>query len=80
MATPRPALGHAVDRFHPDLPVGSRRSGPSRGIARGLVLGATATLALMLLPGTAAADPEEAGSAATFANRTTPPLMFVPPV
>ena len=68
MATPRPALGHAVDQFHLALPVGSRRSGPSRGIARGLVLGATATLALTLLPGTAAADPEEAGSAAQAAQ------------
>jgi cell wall-associated NlpC family hydrolase len=68
VATPRPALGHAVDQIHPDLPVGYRRSGPSRGIARGLVLGVTATLALMLLPGTAAADPEEAASAAQAAQ------------
>ena len=68
MATPRPALGHAVDQLHPDLPVGSRRPGLSRGSARGLVLGATATLALTLLPGTAAADPEEATSAAQAAQ------------
>ncbi|SET04417.1 C40 family peptidase [Geodermatophilus poikilotrophus] len=68
MATPRPALGHAVDQFHPDLPVAVRRSGPSGVLARGLVLGATATLALTLLPGTAAADPEEATSAAQAAQ------------
>ena len=68
MATPRPALGHAVDQLHPDLPGGSRRSGPSCGVARGLVLVATATLALTLLPGTAAADPEEATSAAQAAQ------------
>jgi hypothetical protein len=64
VATPRPALGHAVDQFHPDLPVAFPRPTPSRGLARGLVLGATATLALTLLPGTAAADPEDVTSAA----------------
>jgi cell wall-associated NlpC family hydrolase len=69
VATPRPALGHAVDQFHPDLPVASHRPRPSRGLARGLVLGATATLALTLLPGTAAADPEDATSAAQAAQR-----------
>ena len=68
MATPRPALGHAVDQFHPDLPVAFRRPTLSRGIARGLVLGATATLALTLLPGTAVADPEDARSAAQAAQ------------
>ena len=68
MATPRPALGHAVDQFHPDLPVAFRRPTPSRGIARGLVLGATATLALTLLPGTAVADPEDVTSAAQAAH------------
>ncbi|WP_448607897.1 C40 family peptidase [Geodermatophilus sp. URMC 60] len=68
MATPRPALGHAVDQFHPDLPVAFRRPASSRGIARGVVLGATATLALTLLPGTAAADPEDATTAAQAAQ------------
>jgi cell wall-associated NlpC family hydrolase len=68
VATPRPALGHAVDQIHPDLPVAFRRPTPFRGIARGLVLGATAALALTLLPGTAAADPEEATSAAQAAQ------------
>ena len=71
MATPRPVLGHAVDQLHPDLPVAVRRPGPSGVIARGLVLGATATLALTLLPGTAAADPEEATSAAQAAQLVT---------
>ncbi|SHN67202.1 Cell wall-associated hydrolase, NlpC family [Geodermatophilus obscurus] len=68
MATPRPALGHALDQFHPDLAVAVRRPTLSRGTARGLVLGATATLALTLLPGTAAANPEEAASAAQAAQ------------
>ncbi|MGY1761387.1 NlpC/P60 family protein [Geodermatophilus sp. SYSU D00779] len=68
MATPRPALGHAVDQCHPDLAVAFRRPTPSRGIARGLVLGATATLALTLLPGTAVADPEDPTSAARAAQ------------
>jgi cell wall-associated NlpC family hydrolase len=68
VATPRPALGHAVDQFHSDLPVAFPRPTPSRGLARGLVLGATATLALTLLPGTAAADPEDATSAAQAAQ------------
>ena len=70
MATPRPALGHAVDQFHPDLPV-AFRSTRSRGIACGLVLGATATLALTLLPGTAVAEPEDATSAAQAAQLVT---------
>ena len=68
MATPRPALGHAVDQLHRDLPVAVRRPGPSDVIARGLVLGATATLAVTLLPGTAAADPGDATSAAQAAQ------------
>jgi cell wall-associated NlpC family hydrolase len=68
VATPRPALGHAVDQFHPDLPVAFRSPTLSRGTARGLVLGATATLALTLLPGTAAADPEDATGAAQAAQ------------
>ncbi|MGR6963573.1 NlpC/P60 family protein [Geodermatophilus sp. URMC 61] len=68
MATPRPAQRHAVDQFHPDLPVAFRRPTLSRGIARGLVLGATATLALTLLPGTAVAEPEDATSAAQAAQ------------
>ena len=70
MATPRPALGHAVDQFHPDLPVAFRPT-RSRGIARGLVLGAAATLALTLFPGTAVAEPEDATSAAQAAQLVT---------
>ena len=77
MATPRPALGHAVDQLHPDLPGGSRRSGPSCGVARGLVLVATATLALTLLSGTAAADPEEGTSAAQLVPRAAHDLEVV---
>ena len=57
MATPRPALGHAVDQLHPDLPVAVRRPGPSGVTARRLGRGAPAPLALTLLPGAAAADP-----------------------
>ncbi|GAA5649610.1 NlpC/P60 family protein [Geodermatophilus obscurus] len=57
MATPRPARGHAVDQLHPHRPVAVRQPGAAGVLARGLVLGATATLALTLLPGTAAADP-----------------------
>ncbi|MGY1638056.1 NlpC/P60 family protein [Geodermatophilus sp. SYSU D00742] len=68
MATPRPALGHALDQFHPDLPVAFRRPRLARRLGRGLVLGATATLALTLLPGTAAADPQQAGTAAQAAQ------------
>ena len=68
MATPRPALGHAVDQLPTDLPVAFRRPSPFRGTARALVLGATATLALTLLPGTAAADPDEATTAAQAAR------------
>ncbi|WP_245177503.1 C40 family peptidase [Geodermatophilus sp. DF01-2] len=68
MATLRPALGHAVDQSVPGLPAAYPRTGLSRCIGRGLVLGATATLALTLLPGTAAADPEEATSAAQAAQ------------
>ena len=67
MATPRPALGHAVDQSSSDLPVASRRP-PSGVLGRGLILGATAALALTLLPGTAAADPEEATTAADAAH------------
>ncbi|SDO67149.1 C40 family peptidase [Geodermatophilus sp. DSM 45219] len=67
MATPRPALGHAVDQSHPDHPVASRRPTP-RALGRGLVLGASCALALTLLPGTAAADPEEATTAAQAAQ------------
>ncbi|MGY1663077.1 C40 family peptidase [Geodermatophilus sp. SYSU D00705] len=68
MATPRPALGHALDLSHPDLPVLFRRPRLARRLGRGIVLGATATLALTLLPGTAAADPQQAGTAAQAAQ------------
>jgi hypothetical protein len=68
VATSRPALEHAVDQPHPHLPVAVRRPGPAGVLARGLVLGATAAPALTLLPGTAAADPEEATSAGQAAQ------------
>ncbi|MGY1624105.1 C40 family peptidase [Geodermatophilus sp. SYSU D00965] len=68
MATPRPALGHALDQIDSDLPVALRRPTLPRRLGRGLVVGATATLALTLLPGTAAADPERAASAAQAAQ------------
>ncbi len=68
MATSRPALGHAVDQPHPHLPVAVRRPGPAGVLARGLVLGATAALALTAPAGTAAADPEEATSAGQAAQ------------
>jgi cell wall-associated NlpC family hydrolase len=68
VATPRPALGHAVDPFHPDLAVALPRSATIRGIGRALVLGAATTVALALLPGIAVADPEDATSAAQAAQ------------
>jgi cell wall-associated NlpC family hydrolase len=67
VATPRPALGHALDQLHPGRPATPRRS-YRRRLGRGVVLGAGASLALTLLPGTAAADPEEATSAAQAAQ------------
>jgi cell wall-associated NlpC family hydrolase len=60
VATPRPALGHALDRF----PAGStagRRPRPSAWIRSGLLLG-TIGLTVGLLPGTASADPVRATS------------------
>ena len=58
MATP--VLTHALEQFPADLPVGrpaSRRFGRLRS---GLLIGATAALTVTVLPGTAAADPEQA--------------------
>jgi cell wall-associated NlpC family hydrolase len=68
VATPRHALRHAVDQLHPDLPVTPARRTAARRLGRGLVVGTGATLALTLLPSTAAADPEQAGSAAQAAQ------------
>ncbi|MGY1691760.1 C40 family peptidase [Geodermatophilus sp. SYSU D01105] len=68
MATPRPALGHALDQIDSDLPLAFRRPTLPRRLGRGIVVGAVATLSLTLLPGTAAADPEQATSAAQAAQ------------
>lgn len=68
MATPRPAPGHAPDQFPAGSPVAGHRPTLSRRLGRGLVVGTTAGLALTLLPATAAADPEDATSAAQAAQ------------
>ncbi|MGK5113438.1 MULTISPECIES: C40 family peptidase [unclassified Geodermatophilus] len=68
MATPHAALGHAPEPIHPRLAVVPRRPTAARRLGRGLVVGATATLALTLLPANAVADPEQAGSAAQAAE------------
>jgi hypothetical protein len=60
VATPRPALGHAHDRSVPGLPAGPCRTRSSTWLRSGFLLGATATLALTLVPGTALAAPERA--------------------
>ncbi|SFK59741.1 C40 family peptidase [Geodermatophilus ruber] len=67
MATPRPALGHAVDPHHPDLPVAFRRPTLAGLLGRGVVIGATALLSVTLLPGTAAADPDQQATSAAQA-------------
>jgi cell wall-associated NlpC family hydrolase len=60
VATPQRALWHALI---PDRSASSPHPRRARGLRRlrsGLLVGASASLALTLLPGTAAADPEEA--------------------
>jgi cell wall-associated NlpC family hydrolase len=68
VATPRPALGHALDQIDSDRPLAFRRPTLPRRLGRGIVVGATATLTLTLLPGIAAAEPEQASSAAQAAQ------------
>ena len=60
MATPDRALRHALTPNHPSFLPGSQRSRGALRLRSGLLVGATATLALTLLPATAAALPEEA--------------------
>nr|WP_204332597.1 C40 family peptidase [Geodermatophilus sabuli] len=60
-------MGHALDQLHPGLPATAHRP-LRRRLGRGVVLCAGASLAVALLPGTAAADPEEATSAAQAAQ------------
>ncbi|RFU22530.1 C40 family peptidase [Geodermatophilus marinus] len=57
MASRRPAPGHAVDPDHRDPAVAARRP-----LGRVLLVAATTTLAVTLLPGTAVADPERAAT------------------
>jgi cell wall-associated NlpC family hydrolase len=61
VATPRPALGHALDRSIAGLAAGATRLSRTRRRA-GVVLGATAAACAVLtaLPGTASADPSPA--------------------
>lgn len=65
MATPRPLLGHARAQFTATTRsaarvAGSHRPSRARRLGRVAVVGTTAALTMTLLPGTAAADPEQA--------------------
>jgi cell wall-associated NlpC family hydrolase len=60
VATLHRALRHALTPIHPTSSTGSRRGQRARRLRSGLLVGASATLALTVLPGTAAADPEQA--------------------
>ncbi|SFP34082.1 Cell wall-associated hydrolase, NlpC family [Geodermatophilus dictyosporus] len=70
MATPRPALGHARAQSTAGRSTRTTRAaGPHtpslvRRLGRVVLVGTTASLTLALLPGTAAADPEQADTAA----------------
>jgi cell wall-associated NlpC family hydrolase len=69
VATPHPVLKHAHEQLTEDLVVGRpafRRLGRVRA---GLLIGAAAALTVTTLPGTAAADPGRATSAADAAAR-----------
>ncbi|GAB3304009.1 hypothetical protein GCM10027451_09420 [Geodermatophilus aquaeductus] len=65
MATPRPLLGHARAQSTATTRSAARVAGPhrpsrARRLGRVAVVGTTAALTMTLLPGTAAADPEQA--------------------
>jgi cell wall-associated NlpC family hydrolase len=60
VAPPHLALRHALTPNHPTPCPGTRRSRAAARLRSGLLVGATATFALTLLPGTAAAVPGEA--------------------
>ncbi|MGY1785725.1 C40 family peptidase [Geodermatophilus sp. SYSU D00698] len=63
MATPRPALGHAREKSTPTTRIaGPHRPSRARRLGRVTLVGTTAALTLTLLSGTAAADPERAGT------------------
>ncbi|GAB3201369.1 hypothetical protein GCM10027261_35700 [Geodermatophilus arenarius] len=63
MATPRPALGHAREKSTPTTRIaGLHRPSRARRLGRVTLVGTTAALTLTLLSGTAAADPERAGT------------------
>ncbi|MGY1778173.1 C40 family peptidase [Geodermatophilus sp. SYSU D00804] len=63
MATPRPALGHAREKSTPTTRIaGPHRPSQARRLGRVTLVGTTAALTLTLLSGTAAADPERAGT------------------
>ena len=58
MATPDAVLTHVRQQFHPDLPAARLPRRPFWGRSA-LLVGATAVLTFTLVPGTAAADPNE---------------------
>ncbi|MGY1832171.1 NlpC/P60 family protein [Geodermatophilus sp. SYSU D01180] len=63
MATPRPALGHAREKStSATRTAGPHRPSRARHLGRVTLVGTTAALTLTLLSGTAAADPERAGT------------------
>ncbi|WP_345771217.1 C40 family peptidase [Geodermatophilus normandii] len=60
MATPRPLLGHARAQSTATRIAGPHRPSRARRLGRVALVGTTAALTMSLLPGTAAADPEQA--------------------
>jgi len=61
VATPRPLLGHARDTSTTATRIaGPHRPSRARHLGRVALVGTTAALTMTLLPGTAAADPEQA--------------------
>ncbi|MGY1779352.1 C40 family peptidase [Geodermatophilus sp. SYSU D01036] len=63
MATPRPVLGHAREKStSATRTAGPHRPSRARHLGRVTLVGTTAALTLGLLSGTAAADPERAGT------------------
>ncbi|MGY1738554.1 C40 family peptidase [Geodermatophilus sp. SYSU D00684] len=63
MATPRPVLGHAREKStSATRTTGPHRPSRPRHLGRATLVGTTAALTLGLLSGTAAADPERAGT------------------
>jgi cell wall-associated NlpC family hydrolase len=60
VATPRPLLGHARAQSTATRIAGPHRPSRARRLGRVALAGTTAALTMSLLPGTAAADPEQA--------------------